>query len=153
MQDAVFREASDLPPASPVELPLSGRVVCAVAVSRFVPFLRLHFWEGAGVPNSTPGPEYTLLIEGPLRITSAEHDWSIDPQAGPDAAYLRLVTKTVARAIASADGGLVVEFTDGDRLIVPPDKYEPWQLDGEDQSLVVSVAGGGLAIWEGRRNT
>lgn len=121
--------------------------MCAVAVSRFAPYLRLHFW-GAGVPNSAPGPDYTLQISGPLRFVASDREWSIDPEAGPDPAYLRLVAKTVARALASDDGSLEVEFTDGDRLAVAPDVYEPWQLDGDDGSLVVSVAGGGLSAWD-----
>jgi hypothetical protein len=147
LSNAVVQEAKVLRDLGPHELPIAGRAVCAVAVSRFVPFLRLHFW-GVGVPDSTPGPDYTLQIEGPLRIISAEREWSIDPQAGPDAAYLVLVSKKVAHALASDDGGLAVAFTDGDRLVVPPYEYEPWQLDGEDGSLFVSVAGGGLAVWD-----
>ena len=147
--DGVVRESKVLRDPGPHELPLAGRVVCAVAVSRFVPFLRLHFW-GEGVPDSTPGPDYTLEIEGPLRIVTAGREWSIVPQAGPDAAYLGLVSKTIGRAVAFDDGGLQVEFTDGDSLVVPPHEYEPWQLNGEDDSLFVSVAGGGLAVWDAK---
>jgi hypothetical protein len=151
LADAVVREAKALSTPGPHELPLAGRVVCAVAISRFVPFLRLHFW-GTGVPDSTPGPDYTLEIEGPLRITVAGQEWSIDPQAGPDAAYLVLTSKKVARAFASDDGGLAVDFIDGDLLVVPPHEYEPWQLNGEDDSLFVSVAGGGLAVWDAKES-
>jgi hypothetical protein len=147
LSNGVVREAKALLDLGPHELPIAGRVVCAVAVSRFVPFLRLHFW-GAGVPDSTPGPDYTLEIEGPLRIITAEREWSIVPQAGPDRAYMLLVTKKVTRARAFDDGGLEVDFSDGDRLLVPPHEYEPWQLNGEDDSLFVSVAGGGLAVWD-----
>ena len=134
LKNAIVREAKVSNSIGPRELPIAGRVVCAVAVSRFVPFLRLHFW-GAG---------------GPFRLTTPEREWSIDPQAGPDAAYLLLVSKKIDHAIASDDGGLVVDFTDADRLIVPRHEYEPWQLDGEDGSLFVSVAGGGLAVWDAR---
>jgi hypothetical protein len=151
VSNGVVRQAKVLRNLGPHELPLAGRAVCAVAVSRFVPFLRLHFW-GAGVPDSTPRPDYTLQIEGPFRIGAAAREWSIDPQAGPDAAYLLLVNKKVAHARAGDDGGLVVDFTDGDRLVVPPHAYEPWQLSGEDGSLFVSVAGGGLAVWDGKES-
>jgi hypothetical protein len=141
------REARVLSEAGPHELPLAGRAVCLVAVSRFLPFLRLHFW-GAGVPQSTPGPDYTLQVEGPLQITVAGREWTLDPRAGPHPTYLELVTNKVAQAVASDDGGLVVDFTDGDRLVVPPHEYEPWQLSGDDGSLFVSAAGGGLAVWD-----
>ena len=146
--NGVVREANAPAGLGPHELPIANRVVCAVSVSRFVPFLRLQFW--ANVPESAPGPDYTLQIEGPIRIVTAKGELNIDPQAGPDPAYLLLVTKTVAHALASDDGGLVVDFTDGDRLVVPPFEYEPWQLSGEDGSLFVSVAGGGLAVWDAR---
>lgn len=145
--DGVVRDAKVRPDPGPHELPIAGRVVCSVAVSRFVPFLRLHFW-GAGIPDSAPGPDYTLQVEGPLRIITPSTEWNIDPGAGPDPAYLLLVSKKVAHAFTSDDGGLAVDFTDGDRLIVPPHEYEPWQLNGEDDSLFVSVAGGGLAVWD-----
>jgi hypothetical protein len=122
-----------------MELPIAGRAVCAVALSRFTPFLRLHFWGDA--PDSTAGPDYTLQVEGPLRMTTGEREWSIDQAAAAHPAYLRLVEKKVARAVASDDGRLDVMFTDGDHLIIPPDVYEPWQLSGDDGSLIVSVAG------------
>ena len=138
---------SPWPKRGPIDLPIAGRAVCAVGVSRFTPFLRLEFW-GRSVPESTTGPDYTLQIEGPLRIISADREWSIDPEAGADPVYLRLVSKQVSVAVASDDGGLDVAFTDGDHLIVPPYVHEPWQLIGDDDSLIVSVAGGGLAVWD-----
>jgi hypothetical protein len=152
LSNAVVRQAKVLPNPGPHELPIAGRAVCAVAVSRFVPFLRLHFW-GFGVPASTPGPDYTLEIDGPLQIITAERERTIDPQAGPDAAYLLLLSKTVAQAFASDEGGLAVDFTDGDKLVVPPHTYEAWQMNCEDDSLFVSVAGGGLAVWDAQPKT
>jgi hypothetical protein len=125
-----------------VSLPINGRDVSQVAISRFTPFLRIHFWH--------PGPEFTLEIEGSFRLVSSGVESLIDPERGPDPTYLTLVDKTVAHAIARRDGGLEVTFSDGDRLIIPPDRYEPWQLNGNNGYLVVSVAGGGLAIWSGK---
>jgi hypothetical protein len=59
------------------------------------------------------------------------------------------VRKTVVRALASDDGGLVIEFADGDRLTIAPHTFEPWQFETDDgKSLITSVAGGGLAIWK-----
>lgn len=52
----------------------------------------------------------------------------------------------VAEAIAAEDGSLAMTFTDGDRLEIPSDVYEPWQLTGKGQTLA-SAAGGGLALW------
>jgi hypothetical protein len=130
-----------------MELPISNWAVSAVCVSRFLPFLRFHFYgtdgDGRGLANSG----YNLAVSGPMVVVTKGVERGIDPTAGEDLAHLDMVTKTVLRAFASQDGGLVVTFTDGDRLKVPPDRYEPWQLEGDDGSLVVSVAGGGLAVW------
>jgi hypothetical protein len=56
------------------------------------------------------------------------------------------VEKTVQSATALDDGSLAIRFIDGDALDVAPGDYEPWQLNGDDGSLYVSVAGGGLAV-------
>ena len=125
-----------------IALPIGGRAVSVVGISKFVPFLRIDLF-GSGIT----GTNFRLEIDGPFRIVGKEHDWTIDPQSGPDPAYLGLVDKTIARATAAADGSLEVEFTDGDFLLVTPFEYEPWQLDGDDGTLIVSVAGGGLAVW------
>ena len=125
-----------------VSLPINGRDVSQVAISRWTPFLRIHFWH--------PGPRFTLEIEGPFRLVSSGLESSIDPKSGPDPTYLKLVDKTVVHANARRDGWLEVTFSDGDGLIVPPHRYEPWQLNGDNGYLVVSVAGGGLATWSGK---
>ena len=92
-----------------------------------------------------PDPDFTLVIEGPFRLVSAGVTTLIDPAGGPDTAYLQLVDKSVQQAVATRDGGLEITFSDGDRLMIPPDRYEPWQLNGDNGYLVVSLAGGGLA--------
>ena len=83
----------------------------------------------------------------------AGQEWRIDREAGQDPAYLSVVDKKVARAVASDNGELAIEFTDADHLIVSSDVYEPWQLNGDDGSLIVSVAGGGLAVWNASGDT
>jgi hypothetical protein len=144
--DGSARESKRLANVGPHELPIAERIVCSVAVSRFEPYLTLHFWGDA--PGSAPGPDYVLQIAGPLRLIGQTQEWSIDPADVPDPAFLRLVDKKVARAFASDEGQLDVEFTDGDRLVVPPFEFEPWELNGADGSLVVSGAGGGLSVWD-----
>lgn len=133
-------------------MPLSGRPVDRVDVSRLVPKLRLEFWNhGHGAEKDrSPGPlEYHLIIEGPFTLASSDGSVNVDPETGPDPTYLRLVDKTVLRARAFGDGGLRVEFVDGDVLSVSPHRHEPWQLEPVDGAgmRVVSVAGGGLAVW------
>jgi hypothetical protein len=131
-----------------IALPIGNWAVGAVTLSRFLPFLRLHFYGHDGTGKRVGSSGYSLAIEGPMVVVAKGVERRIDPKAGEHPAYLDLVTKIVLRAVASQAGGLVITFTDGDRLEVPPDRYEPWQLEGDDGSLIVSVAGGGLVVWD-----
>jgi hypothetical protein len=140
------RSCSPRPKRGPLDLPVAGRPVSAVSISQFAPRLRLLF-SGDG-SDSISGTGYRLQIAGRVRITTAPNEWGVDPEEEPDPAYLRPVAKKVARAVASDDGSLDVAFTDEDHLIIPAAVYEPWQLNGEEGSLIVSVAGGGLAVWK-----
>jgi hypothetical protein len=128
------------------ELPIAGRNVSSLALSRFTPFLRLHFW-GHEIDGSTPGPDFTFEIEGPFRLSSNTTTTEVDPETAIHPVVLDLMHKQVERALAFDDGTAVIEFVDGAVLTVPPDQYEAWQLNGDSGELFVSVAGGGLAIW------
>jgi hypothetical protein len=132
-----------------IELPIADREVWRVSVSRYVPYLRIEFL-GEGISGSATGPDYSLIIDGPLRLMSKGRVVEVDPSTGPDPIYLGFVEKRVRRAIAGQDGSLTVEFADGDVLSVAPDRYEPWQLEPlkGDGMMIVSVAGGGLATWD-----
>jgi hypothetical protein len=88
-----------------------------------------------------------LRIDGPFRLVSPAAVIEVDPEAGGHAVYLGLLQRVVREAVAAEDGSLVITFADGDRLEIPSDVYEPWQLTGKGQTLV-SAAGGGLAVWD-----
>lgn len=91
--------------------------------------------------------DYILEIDAELRFVDSGVEREIDLGEKADPVCLRLLGKTVSRAVAFEDGRLHVDFVDGDVLTVEPSAYEPWHLNGTDGSLVVSVAGGGLAVW------
>jgi hypothetical protein len=64
-------------------------------------------------------------------------------------ALRQLVGHTIEEATADAAVALHVIFEAGARLTVEPDKaYEAWSVSGPDGALVVSTAGGKLAIWK-----
>jgi hypothetical protein len=64
-----------------------------------------------------------------------------------------LIEHTVEEATANAAGALQVIFEGGARLTVEPDPaYEAWNVSGPDGALVVSTAGGKLAIWKSQSN-
>jgi hypothetical protein len=122
-----------------MDLPLSQRVVSRVA---FTPGgLWLEFWGS---------PDYTLHIEQAFGLTTSAGTVTVDPEAGPHPAYLGLVGRSVEGAIATEDGALSLTFHDGARIEIAPGTYEPWQLSAENGFEVVSVAGGGLAVWDAR---
>lgn len=126
-------------------LPIVGRRVAKVSFAYVVPYLTLDLpaWTAEGEPERS---DYVLQIDGSLRFTASgiEHEIELEDEADP--ALLRLLRKTVSRAMAHEDGTLYIDFVDGDVLTVQPSAYEPWQLNGSDGSQVISVAGGGIAV-------
>ena len=127
-----------------MDLPIEGRVTDLVTFSPFSLWLR---FPDAATPGTSSGAEYVLRIDGPFRLVSPTAVIEVDPEAGANAVYLGLLQREVREAVATEDGSLAITFAEGDRLEVPSDVYEPWQLTGEGQTLV-SVAGGGLAVWD-----
>lgn len=140
---ATVRKSRDDIGSDPIELPIGGLMVCSIAISRFEPFLVIRFCTG-----SAGSTDYSLAIDGPFVMTTPAGSSCLDPHDGPFPAYLDFATKSAASAVATPDGGLALTFTDGVQLTIAPYEYEPWQLAGEDGSLVVSVAGGGLSVWD-----
>ncbi|OZF45426.1 hypothetical protein CH291_18230 [Rhodococcus sp. 14-1411-2a] len=66
-----------------------------------------------------------------------------------DSTVQRLIGRLVAYAYASDDGGLLMEFADRASLVVPsnPD-FEGWTVAAPEGFKAVSVAGGGLTVWD-----
>ena len=128
------------------DFPIRGRRIATLSVSEVVPYLVLHL-PGWTTRDSEAGQNYVLQIDGPVRVIASGQESVVDLEEGPSCLLLTLLGKSVAGAGASEDGSLRIDFTDGDALLVEPSAYEPWQLSGDDGSLVVSIAGGGLAVW------
>jgi hypothetical protein len=92
------------------------------------------------------GGEFTLHSDGATR--------HLDPgqrrELGP---VLALYPDRVNAASIQTDGTLDLEFDSGARITVLPDlHYEPWQISGPGDRLVVCLPGasGDLAVWEQR---
>jgi len=97
-----------------------------------------------------------IVIESPFRLDIHEDSFALSPEkAGDDAlqALRQLVGHTVEDAMADAAGALHVIFECGARLTVEPDPgYEAWSVSGPGGALVVSTAGGKLAVWKSQLN-
>jgi len=93
-----------------------------------------------------------IVIESPFKLDIHGDSVSLSPEEERDAALraLRpLVGHTIEEAIADAAGALHVTFQGGTWLTVEPDAaFEAWSVSGPDGALVVSTAGGKLAIWK-----
>jgi len=77
-----------------------------------------------------------------------EYDSETPEVLGP---LLRLARATLRSGVARKDGLLTLEFTDGTRLIAPPnERFEAWQATGElppitSRFQLIALPGGGLA--------
>lgn len=64
------------------------------------------------------------------------------------ARMIGLIGQTVVSAAATHAGELVIVFEEGGDLRIPADpNFESWQVSGSFGMLVVSLPGGGLAVW------
>jgi Family of unknown function (DUF6188) len=99
---------------------------------------------------------YFIVIESPFRLDIHGDSYSLSPEEEPDAALhslRQLVGHTIEEATADAAGALHVIFEGSARLTVEPDAgYEAWSVSGPGGALVVSTAGGKLAIWRSKLN-
>jgi hypothetical protein len=99
---------------------------------------------------------YFIVIESPFRLDIHGESFSLSPEEETDDALQplrQLVGQTIEEATADAAGALHVIFEGGARLMVEPDPaYEAWSVSGPDGALVVSTAGGKLAIWNSQSN-
>lgn len=99
-----------------------------------------------------PAGEFALRIEETFFFVPAMGgEIRLDPEHEPAklGPMLACTRTSVAEAVASGDGGLVVSFADGSSIKVPSSlTYEAWNLTGPHGLRVVSTPGGGLAIWQ-----
>lgn len=99
---------------------------------------------------------YFIVIESPFRLDIHGDSVSLSPEEDGDEALQslhQLVGHTIEDANADAAGALHVIFEGAARLTVEPDPtYEAWSVSGPDGALVVSTAGGKLAIWKSQVN-
>jgi hypothetical protein len=95
---------------------------------------------------------YFIVIESPFTLDIDGVSFSLSPEEERDDALQaldQLAGHTIEEATADAAGALHVIFEGGARLTVEPDPaYEAWSVSGPDGALVVSTAGGKLAIWK-----
>jgi hypothetical protein len=119
------------------ELGLTGETVLSVAIDHTVQ-VRL-----------TGG--HIVVIESPYACIFGDRNLSLSPAADTgDGSHpvQRLVGRKVESAHADDAGTLRIDFHDGPRLLVRPDRrYEAWNVSGPNGALTVCTPGGRLAVW------
>jgi hypothetical protein len=84
-------------------------------------------------PDERPRADAELIIETPFLLCDPEKDWhEVDPGTVETLSpVLRLWRSTVTTVDVNERRALFLEFSDGHRLVVTPDRtYESWALTG-----------------------
>jgi hypothetical protein len=125
-------------------LPLSGRKV-----------ERLYVDAAFGIIFIEGREAFEFRIEGPFRIRHAGTEVAYSAQnedVARLAGALGLLHKTARNAVALKDGTLEIIFSDDSMLVTPPlQDYEAWTMSGPDGFKIVSLPGGGLAVWSAQK--
>lgn len=132
---------------SDIVLPLEGSTVTICAIDYA---FNLHLvGDHASFDLRIEQPFVIRSIDGSRQIF-APTDCENCTELGP---ALTVLFKAVARGVASRGGSVSIEFTDGTVLVVEPhSQYEAWTFNGDDGRLIVSMPGGGLAVWPAKNS-
>ena len=91
-----------------------------------------------------------LQIGEPFTLTEGERTDQVHPEqlATSDGSILGLVHQRITAATIEEQGGLTLQFSNGQILTCPPGaEYEAWTLVSRAGERMVSQPGGGLAHW------
>ncbi|WP_037138756.1 DUF6188 family protein [Rhodococcoides fascians] len=92
---------------------------------------------------------YEILVESTLSASGSETDELEGSRYEHASNPLNFVGRVIEQARVSDDGALRLMFNDGTTLVAPADPdYEAWTISGPGGAMVVSMPGGGLAIWD-----
>lgn len=96
-----------------------------------------------------PPNEVAIRIEGPFSLEIGGTNYRMSPEATVELCPALGLLHQVADALtAYKDGALEVRFATGDLLAAKPDpNYEAWEINGAGGLRIVSLPGGGLAVW------
>lgn len=93
-------------------------------------------------------PWYDVIIEGDARFEQRDDLWTGDATelAGVERLHA-LLREDLVSASVGEDGSLRLEFGEAVITALVDDNYESWQVVADDGLHVVSMPGGGLAVW------
>ena len=100
--------------------------------------------------NSATRIQAWLVIETPFALRSRDgtvHELDPGTSRSALAPVIDLFLATVASVSVEGHGTLTLDFTDGEKLTVPPDEtYESWELSGDGVPGIL-VGPGGETDW------
>jgi hypothetical protein len=96
--------------------------------------------------------DYVLRIESAFTLRINDHDYALSPEKDPPKAFQPLALLVGQKASASSandtTGELTIKLANGASIHVEPDEdFEAWTVAGPNGMHVVSMPGGGLAVW------
>jgi hypothetical protein len=92
----------------------------------------------------------TVMLRCPFRLTVDGVEQTIDPGRTADVGpLLRLYPNTLDTAVVQPDATLRLDFRDGARIEVPPDRFEAWHIAGPgSREIICSPGGGDVTVFE-----
>ncbi len=107
----------------------------------------IQFCVGSGVRLDLDGsPNYEITIESPLSIPARNIERA-EPTSADVVLALRELLMQPVHSVIERDGELTVVFESVTITVQPDDKYEAWQIRADDETMIVCVPGGELAVW------
>jgi len=107
----------------------------------------IQFCVGSGVRLDLDGPPfYEITIESPLSI-AASNIGRAEPTSVEVLAALRDLLMQPVRSVIQRDGELSVVFESLTIIVEPDEQYEAWQIRADDETIIVCMPGGELAVW------
>ena len=92
-----------------------------------------------------------ICLEAEFVLKISDRIYNLSP-ANPTelGTALTMLHKNIKHAEAFKNGRLEITFEDDISLSLEPDNYEAWQVTSHDGSMIISLPGGGLAIFGNR---
>jgi hypothetical protein len=107
----------------------------------------IQFCVGSGVRLDLDGaPHYEITIESPLSIAASNIERA-EPTSTEVLVALRDLLMQPVHSVIQREGELSVMFESVTVTVQPDEQYEAWQIRADDETLIVCMPGGELAVW------
>jgi hypothetical protein len=107
----------------------------------------IQFCVGGGVRLDLDGsPYYEINIESRLSIAALNIERA-EPTSTEVLVALRDLLMQPVQSAIERDGELSLVFESVTIVVQPHEQYEAWQIRADDDTMIVCIPGGELAVW------